>query len=406
MPASFKVTKYGIIGNLTGSVQGTASYAITASYVPGIPDVSIFVASASYSTSDKKIYFYSSTGSQLAFIDATDFIKDGMVDTVTINTGSNQMIITFNTDAGKEDIELSLTDIFNPSNYYDKDDVDLIISGLPRGIEAITFNDTPASVSDGTASISYAFVEEDPIYLADSASLKASASVATSASEWITANSGNLGKSPFIPGTGSGSAVLSGSGATATGQFAVAEGKNTIASGSYSHAEGTGSVAIGNYSHAEGRGTTASGTGSHAEGTRTTASGHFSHAEGTTTKASGDYSHAEGSYATASGHFSHAEGGSTVALNQYEHAAGKYNAKAFGQIFSIGVGDAEARRKNAISVVAGSNPSASVYIYGVGGYDGTNPTPGENDIASFLGIAPLEAIDALFVEGGGGGSSS
>lgn len=192
MPASFKVTKYGIIGNLTGSVQGTASYAITASYVPGIPDVSIFVASASYSTSDKKIYFYSSTGSQLAFIDATDFIKDGMVDTVTVNTGSNQMIITFNTDAGKEDIELSLTDIFNPSNYYDKDDVDLIISGLPRGIEAITFNDTPASVSDGTASISYAFVEEDPIYLADSASLKASASVATSASNWITANSGNL----------------------------------------------------------------------------------------------------------------------------------------------------------------------------------------------------------------------
>ena len=192
MPASFKVTKYGIIGNLTGSVQGTSSYAITASYVSGIPDVSIFVASASYSTSDKKIYFYSSTGSQLAFIDATDFIKDGMVDTVTINTGSNQMIITFNTDAGKEDIELSLTDIFNPSNYYDKDDIDLIVSGLPRGIEAITFNDTPASVSDGTASISYAFVEEDPIYLADSASLKASASIATSASEWITANSGNL----------------------------------------------------------------------------------------------------------------------------------------------------------------------------------------------------------------------
>ena len=42
----------------------------------------------------------------------------------------------------------------------------------------------------------------------------------------------------WIKGEGSGSAVLSGSGATATGQFAVAEGNNTTASGSYSHAEG------------------------------------------------------------------------------------------------------------------------------------------------------------------------
>ena len=60
-------------------------------------------------------------------IDATDFIKDGMVSNVEISGGS--LVIEFNTDAGKEDIVIPLTDIFDPSNYYDKTAVDGIVSG-------------------------------------------------------------------------------------------------------------------------------------------------------------------------------------------------------------------------------------------------------------------------------------
>ena len=64
-----------------------------------------------------------------ATIDASDFIKDGMVDNVVISGGS--LVITFNTDSGKEAISIPLTDIFDPSNYYNKTEIDdLVGSGF------------------------------------------------------------------------------------------------------------------------------------------------------------------------------------------------------------------------------------------------------------------------------------
>ena len=63
----------------------------------------------------------------LAEIDATAFIKDGMVNSVVIENG--YIVITFNTDAGKEPISIPLTDIFNPANYYTKTQVDMALSG-------------------------------------------------------------------------------------------------------------------------------------------------------------------------------------------------------------------------------------------------------------------------------------
>lgn len=60
---------------------------------------------------------------EVATIDAADFIKDGMVSNVEIKDG--KIVITFNTDAGKESIALELTDIFDPSDYYNKAQVDL-----------------------------------------------------------------------------------------------------------------------------------------------------------------------------------------------------------------------------------------------------------------------------------------
>ena len=57
-----------------------------------------------------------------AYIDANAFIKDGMVENVEISNGN--LVITFNTDAGKQPISIPLTDIFNPANYYDKTTAD------------------------------------------------------------------------------------------------------------------------------------------------------------------------------------------------------------------------------------------------------------------------------------------
>lgn len=83
------------------------------------------VDSGSYNSTTKKIELkHGST--VLSEIDATAFIKDGMVSDVAI-TGGN-LVITFNTDSGKQPISIPLTDIFNPANYYDKTATDQLLA--------------------------------------------------------------------------------------------------------------------------------------------------------------------------------------------------------------------------------------------------------------------------------------
>lgn len=80
---------------------------------------------AEYDSNEKKINFKHGND-VVASIDATAFIKDGMVSNVTLQNGN--LVITFNTDAGKQPISIPLTDIFNPSNYYDKDATDALLA--------------------------------------------------------------------------------------------------------------------------------------------------------------------------------------------------------------------------------------------------------------------------------------
>ena len=88
---------------------------------------------AEYVESAKTICFYNKLGEVIDTIDATDFIKDGMVDSVTVDTasggthsGETCLIITFNegVEGQKEDIYIPLTSIFDPSNYYNKTEAD------------------------------------------------------------------------------------------------------------------------------------------------------------------------------------------------------------------------------------------------------------------------------------------
>ena len=74
-----------------------------------------------YDSESKRILFKNGNN-VIGEVDATKFIKDGMVDSVEISEGN--LVITFNTDAGHEDITIALTDIFNPANYYTKTEVD------------------------------------------------------------------------------------------------------------------------------------------------------------------------------------------------------------------------------------------------------------------------------------------
>ena len=80
------------------------------------------VASAAYDSSAKTINFFNANGVSISSINAADFVKDGMIDDVKIENG--KLVIVFNTDSGKEAIEIPLTDIFDPSNYYTKAETD------------------------------------------------------------------------------------------------------------------------------------------------------------------------------------------------------------------------------------------------------------------------------------------
>lgn len=98
------------------------------------------VVDAAYVSSSTTIDFYNASGDVVAQVDATDFIKDGMIEDVRIENG--YLIIDFNTASGIEDISIPLTDIFDPDNYYDKDAIDDIVSGLNESI------DTKLAISD------------------------------------------------------------------------------------------------------------------------------------------------------------------------------------------------------------------------------------------------------------------
>ena len=87
-----------------------------------------YPTTALYDSSTKKITFKNASNTELPNmeIDASAFIKDGMVNDVVIQNGN--LVVSFNTDAGKEDISIPLSSIFDPSNYYTKTQTDTQIS--------------------------------------------------------------------------------------------------------------------------------------------------------------------------------------------------------------------------------------------------------------------------------------
>ena len=94
--------------------------------ISDIPSVSGYADSVKYNNTSKYVEFYhGGTGGTKVFeYDASPFLIDGMVQNVEIKdvTISGEsvtcLVISFNTDAGKQDINIPLTEIFDASNYY------------------------------------------------------------------------------------------------------------------------------------------------------------------------------------------------------------------------------------------------------------------------------------------------
>lgn len=67
--------------------------------------------SLTYSSTEKTINLRGLNEELIASIDATEFIKDGMVNAVSFDPDTKELTITFNTDAGQDDIKVDLTDL-------------------------------------------------------------------------------------------------------------------------------------------------------------------------------------------------------------------------------------------------------------------------------------------------------
>ena len=95
-------------------------------------------ANAEYVASEKMIYLSNGFGEVIDSIDCTDFVIDGMVENVSLS--GNILTITFNTDAGKQNIDIDLTEFINPQNYYTKTETDNIVDSAYAS--AVTYVDS------------------------------------------------------------------------------------------------------------------------------------------------------------------------------------------------------------------------------------------------------------------------
>ena len=98
----------------------------------GSVDTSKLGASLAYDSVSKQIELKNTSDAVISSIDATAFIKDGMVDSVAIV--DNNLVVTFNTDAGKEAISIPMSSFFDASQYYTAAEID---GGY---LNAVTYN--------------------------------------------------------------------------------------------------------------------------------------------------------------------------------------------------------------------------------------------------------------------------
>ena len=109
--------------------------------ISDIPSVSGYADSVKYNSTSKYVEFYhGGTGGTKVFeYDASPFLIDGMVQNVEIKSveisgvATTCLVISFNTDAGKQDINIPISEIFDASNYYTTAETDNKIAEATSG---------------------------------------------------------------------------------------------------------------------------------------------------------------------------------------------------------------------------------------------------------------------------------
>lgn len=109
-------------------------------------DVAGLFGNVLYDSTTQRINFYheSTGGTVLAYIDASDFVKDAFLDSVVVENRTIEgesvpcLVFTWNTDAGKSETVIPIGGVFDPTNYYTKSEVDNIVTAITEDIEEAT----------------------------------------------------------------------------------------------------------------------------------------------------------------------------------------------------------------------------------------------------------------------------
>ena len=139
-----------------------------------------------YDSSAKTINFFAD-GEMVKALDATPFIIGGMIESVYVDHETEELVIVWNTETGTEETRISLSEIFNPEDYYTKDEIDEIVSGITASEEDLEYKIAQLRQALNEE-IDRATTKEEELEGADIVS----GNVASDATISVTKNNGNV----------------------------------------------------------------------------------------------------------------------------------------------------------------------------------------------------------------------
>lgn len=113
----------------------------------------------SYDSENKKIKLTGIGNAEIASVDASDFIKDGMLDTARFDPETKEIILTFNTASGKDPIKINVSSLVD--TYTAKAGSGITLNDHEFGIDTsvIATTQSVANVSNAVSSLSESAIQ-------------------------------------------------------------------------------------------------------------------------------------------------------------------------------------------------------------------------------------------------------